>query len=513
MIKIISRKSDLAVIQAEIVANELKNIDKNIKISFIKKETEGDIDQLTSLSNLSNIGVFTNDIREALLKNEADIAVHSLKDLPIEQQEDTSIISILERADSRDMLFLKKYSFDEYNDVELKILTSSPRRVHNFSKFLNLLLPFKSKKISFEDVRGNVPTRLNKLLNGNSHGLIVAKAAIDRLIYYGEDNTSKEIRSIIDNFLWMVVPLSLNPCAPGQGAIAVEVNSNRKDIIDLVSKINHSETNSAVKREREILQNYGGGCHQKIGVSIENKNFGKILTLKGQTEEGLVLKRREIENNEISPWKNIEIENFFPSNLTNYNLFDRKIIDKNINKINKLKNTNIYISRENTLQKDKHIHSSNVLWTSGVKTWEKLADKGYWVNGTSDSLGEEDPKISCLTSNKKWVKLTHNRTSKNYFKLNKTPNSAKIISTYELNPIPIIEDLDKKSHFYWMSGSAFRLALKSFPNIINAQHACGPGNTLKTLKKYVKENNINVFLSYDDALKVIKDSGEIDENL
>jgi hypothetical protein len=64
-----------------------------------------------------------------------------------------------------------------------------------------------------------------------------------------------------------------------------------------------------------------------------------------------------------------------------------------------------------------------------------------------------------------------------------------------------------------MSGSAFRLALKSFPNIINAQHACGPGNTLKTLKKYVKENNINVFLSYDDALKVIKDSGEIDENL
>ncbi len=64
-----------------------------------------------------------------------------------------------------------------------------------------------------------------------------------------------------------------------------------------------------------------------------------------------------------------------------------------------------------------------------------------------------------------------------------------------------------------MSGSAFRLALKNFPNIINAQHACGPGNTLKTIKKYVKENNINVFLSYDDALKAIKNSGEIDENL
>ena len=99
MIKIISRKSDLAVIQAELVAEALKKADRNISISFIKKETEGDIDQLTSLSKLSNIGVFTNDIREALLNNEADLAVHSLKDLPIDDQNDTSIVSILERAD------------------------------------------------------------------------------------------------------------------------------------------------------------------------------------------------------------------------------------------------------------------------------------------------------------------------------------------------------------------------------------------------------------------------------
>ena len=89
MIKIISRKSDLAVIQAELVAEALKKTDRNISISFVKKETEGDIDQLTSLSKLSNIGVFTNDIRESLLNNEADIAVHSLKDLPIDDQNNT----------------------------------------------------------------------------------------------------------------------------------------------------------------------------------------------------------------------------------------------------------------------------------------------------------------------------------------------------------------------------------------------------------------------------------------
>ena len=145
MIKIISRKSDLAVIQAEMVAQALTQVDKNISISFIKKETEGDLDQLTSLSLLSNIGVFTNDIRESLVNNEADIAVHSLKDLPVEQQEDTTVVSMLKRADSRDILFVKKESINKLNNNEFKILTSSPRRAYNFSNFIkNLFLQDKT---------------------------------------------------------------------------------------------------------------------------------------------------------------------------------------------------------------------------------------------------------------------------------------------------------------------------------------------------------------------------------
>ena len=116
----------------------------------------------------------------------------------------------------------------------------------------------------------------------------------------------------------MVIPLSLNPCAPGQGAIAIEVNSKREDIIELIKKINHNETYSQVAEEREILQNYGGGCHQKIGVSIEDKFFGKILTIKGPTEEGLEIEKREIIDNKNN-WKNIPENNFFPSNKENIN--------------------------------------------------------------------------------------------------------------------------------------------------------------------------------------------------
>ena len=193
----------------------------------------------------------------------------------------------------------------------------------------------------------------------------------------------------------MVIPLSLNPCAAGQGAIAVEVNSKRKDIIKLIKSINHKKTFSQATREREILQNFGGGCHQKIGVTIESKFFGEIINIRGQTEDGLEIEKREIIN-ESNDWKNIPEENFFPSDINNYKLFERDLITKNLDKIDKLKNTNIYVSRENALPEKQNIDLSNIIWTSGVKTWMKLAKKGYWVNGTSDSLGEEDPELSLI---------------------------------------------------------------------------------------------------------------------
>ena len=104
-------------------------------------------------------------------------------------------------------------------------------------------------------------------MNGDCQGLIVAKAAIDRLISYGNKSISNEISYIDGKFLWMVIPLSLNPCAPGQGAIAIEVNSKRKDIIELVKKINHNETFSQVAtRERDS---------SKLWRRLSSKNWRK----------------------------------------------------------------------------------------------------------------------------------------------------------------------------------------------------------------------------------------------
>ena len=187
------------------------------------------------------------------------------------------------------------------------------------------MLPFNPSNITFEDVRGNIPTRLEKLLNGDCQGLIVAKAAIDRLISYGNKDISAKIQSYLDDLLWMIIPLSLNPCAPGQGAIAIEVNSKREDIIELVNKINHNETFSQVAKERGSSKLWRR-LSQKIGVSIRSKFFGQILTIKGQTEEGLEIEKEVV--NQTTDWKNIPESNFFPSNLNKYKLFERKLINK-----------------------------------------------------------------------------------------------------------------------------------------------------------------------------------------
>ena len=108
MVKIISRKSDLAIIQAHLVGNAIKSSKDEISNEYIFKDTRGDIDLTTPLGKLSDVGVFTSDLRDSLMSEEVDIAVHSWKDLPIELTEGTKIIGTLPRADMRDIVFFKK---------------------------------------------------------------------------------------------------------------------------------------------------------------------------------------------------------------------------------------------------------------------------------------------------------------------------------------------------------------------------------------------------------------------
>jgi len=492
MVKIISRKSDLAIIQAFLVGDAIKTKKNNISLDFIYKDTKGDIDLTTPLSQLPEIGVFTSDLRESLINEEADLAVHSWKDLPIKLTKGTKIVGTLPRADMRDIIFFKKKNIEKIKKYKnLTLLTSSPRREYNLSSFLNNALPFETKKINFENIRGNIPTRLNKYFNGDSDGIVLAKAAIDRLLANGDNNLSIEIKEVIDNSVWLIPPLSENPCAPAQGAIAIEVKDGREDIINLVEAINDSKTFESVQVERKILSSYGGGCHQKIGVSFEKKSFGDVLTLKGITDENITLDKRIIERKvkDKKNWYGVDPDKIYPSNIRDYKLFSRENIREKSKKISALRNKNILATRGNVLESKEKIDSSNILWTSGVKTWFQLAKKGFWVNGSFDSLGESQDNLKFLSDNQ-WIKLTH--SSSLDFSIKER------LFTYKLIKNKIDENLSKKTHFYWMSGSAFEYAIEEFPAILEKFHSCGPGNTYEIIKKNVTEDRIKIFLNYED---------------
>ena len=152
----------------------------------------------------------------------------------------------------------------------------------------------------------------------------------------------------------------------------------------------------------------------------------------------------------------------------------------------------MWVSRQSALPQNQEIHSSNIIWVSGLETWKNLAERGIWVNGTSDGLGEDvDPNIQSLTKNE-WIKLTH---------LNSPASKIKnVIHTYELEKNDILLNLENKNYFYWMSSSAFTYAIHKYPNIKNKFHFCGPGNTYKEIKKILgdESQNLTIELSYKD---------------
>ena len=138
------------------------------------------------------------------------------------------------------------------------------------------------------------------------------------------------------------------------------------------------------------MKSYGGGCHQKIGVSHEILEPGKLITIRGETEAGLDLSKRSLSNNEENYFDSLNHTNYFPKNRDEQRFFERKPILDSIEVLKKVKNQGIYVSRSNAIESTNLIDDSNIIWTSGIDTWKSLAQKGYWVNGTSDSLGENN---------------------------------------------------------------------------------------------------------------------------
>ena len=321
-LKIGSRKSALAKLQSYLVADALKKKFPGIQIEFYFKESLGDKDLTSPLWKMGDRGVFTKDFKEDLLNETVDVVIHSWKDLDLQHEDNTEIISLLERADQRALLLFKKDHLLNPTFSEVKIFSSSPRREYNLKRFLAKALPKRlhDKPIVFEPVRGNMQTRLAKWKeNPGVQGLVLAKAALDRLLSENFPEASNEeytqirntLRAYLKESVFMCLPLSENPNAPAQGALAAEIKSSRADIREIISTLTIPEVSKSVIREREELQKYGGGCHQKIGVTSFYRKYGEVFFLQGLTDNGVELNQKELLKDTTRQPKAIHLSQIF----------------------------------------------------------------------------------------------------------------------------------------------------------------------------------------------------------
>jgi len=473
-----------------------------ISLNYISTKTSGDVNQNLDISNSSTMGVFTSDISDQVVNEKDSIAVHSWKDFPIEDNKKTNIYGTLKRADMRDMLFLKPELKNLQSIDELIIMTSSPRRRYALETNLTDLIPISFRKINFIDVRGNIDTRLKKFMEGEAHGIVVAKAAIDRILEYEKSNniSTSPITTCLKASQWIVLPLSLFPSAAAQGAIGIEVANNNSLLIDLVHSINEKETFDNVANERKVMSRYGGGCSQKIGISIWKKNNLKIKSINGLTEDGEVLEDFTTISsrlNEPDSSKTTNRSNAFPVAKSEKNIFSRRFLDKNT-QIGKIKDSTIYITRKTVLQNKPAFAHSCILITSGIKTWRESVKKGYWINGTTDSMGQSElDQLGFITKGKDVIKLSFKKNSS---------DKTDTIDLYELLDPKFPTDFEEREEYFWMSSFAFSVAVERYPAIIKKRHASGMGNTYNKIKKLIgQDNEITPYLSYEHWLKSLKD--------
>lgn len=279
-----TRGSKLALFQSNLVKELLE---KNYpKYNFILKKikTKGDILIDKALDRKIDKGFFVNEIQKMLINEEIHIAVHSLKDLPVESNENLLISAILKRANPQDVFISKnKKKLEDFTENEI-IGSSSLRRKAQLLKL--------NPKLNVIDIRGNVDTRIKKMERGEYDGLILAAAGIERL------GLDKYITEFISN--------SDILSAPGQGAIAVEIKKDNIQLKKITSSINDEFSRVTTSTERSFMKLMGGGCNYPIAALSTVKNDKILIDGLVINLNGTKLIRSSAEDN-INNWHDLSI--------------------------------------------------------------------------------------------------------------------------------------------------------------------------------------------------------------
>ena len=269
-----TRGSKLALIQTNWVIDKLKEIYPEIEFEIKIIKTKGDLIQNVSLDKIGDKGIFVKEIEQQLIDKQIDMAVHSMKDMPSSLPEGLKFASIPKREDARDVLVLKD-GYSSINDLPIgsKIATGSKRRKYQLLKH--------RPDLNIVPIRGNIDTRIKKIVDENLDGVVLAAAGL--------------LRAGLEHKISYYIPKEVMIPAPAQGALAIEIRENSTNIEEIVKSLKDIETEIQVEAERGFLDGINGSCHIPIGAycNVEGEN----ITLTGLygDEEGNNLITKTIE--------------------------------------------------------------------------------------------------------------------------------------------------------------------------------------------------------------------------
>ncbi len=276
---IATRTGSLAIVQTQIVVSAIQKLYPALDIRIKKIASEGDKDRRTTLWELKSTGFFTSLLEDALLAKDADIAVHSYKDLPTAIRDGLTIGAVLDRKFPEDCLVTASLikSLDEL-PKEAIVGTSSLRRTVQLKRLRN--------DLRCVPIRGNVPTRLKKLEQGDFDAIVLARAGLERL------GLADKISIIFD-------PTKFIP-SPAQGALAIEVRADDAETKEIISKLDDKDARITTTAERQVFSALGCGCHAPAGVFAQICEPRGVHSHKPNAVYGEHLSRRSEAKTEIT---------------------------------------------------------------------------------------------------------------------------------------------------------------------------------------------------------------------
>jgi hydroxymethylbilane synthase len=485
-----TRRSLLARAQSIGVARFLEQAHPGLKIELVGIDTRGD--QLTNipLTQVDGKEFFTAEIDAALSAGTVDFTVHSYKDLSLQRPAELHLAAVPRRENPRDIIF---FAADVPQQLErgarLRIGSSSPRRQAFVPAFLERALPGGARpgtpRVELCELRGNVDTRLRRLREPRGSerqldGVVLAFAGVSRLWQDEALGAGAMLRELLAGLPRMVLPLTLCPAAPAQGALAIECRAADERTRALLAAIDDPATRAAVDCERTVLAARGGGCQQQLGATqLHLPGLGDLLYVRAVGEQGLG--ETEIRWQMPPPPKSA------PS------IWDGSA--EPAPAIESLPGAAAECARRLALApaafiahwralppelSAAEINGCRHLWVSGTASWMALAARGVWIEGCGESMGfgALQPTLAApllaLPALRDWLALTHAEAAAGW-------GEVPVLPTYRHQASASGSSPAAATQVWWHSGVQFERWHRQTSKL--CQHACGPGKTAELVRR------------------------------